>query len=354
MNFSYAKYGKEFNRRFLSLPAALYPHDKLMQNFSAEKALLENRHVLSGDFEFIPILVLNGKTPSARGAVTIYPGDDTAYFGFFESVRCPKAARMVFERAERIARSHGCKKISGPVDASFWIRYRLKTNHFEQPPYAGEPYNLPYYEKFFRSAGYSACHEYKSMRFGKITDSVNNRKFAERLENKLAEGYKIISPEAKNFDRTLREIYSLLIKLYSDFPGYKYISEEQFVSIYGSLKFIVDYSMVKMAYKNGRACGFYVSIPNIGNLTAGRPDPLKLMKLLKIKKHCDDYVMLYMGVDNDHHGLGKALVQSIRNELAANGARSVGALIHTGKITGGYYADNSGFDFKYRLYEKIL
>lgn len=354
MSLSYAKKDRSFNEKFLALPRRIYPKDRLMQSYGEEKALLEGRHVLSGYFRFYPILVLSGKAPAARGAVTIYPNDGTAYFGFFESIKSFKAAQMVFDEAERIAKSHGCKKITGPVDASFWIKYRLKTDHFEQPPYSGEPYNLPYYPALFEKAGYKTAYSYKSMRFGAMTESGSEEKYIKRLADKTAEGYRIVSPAPDSFDKALREIYGLLINLYSDFPAYKYITEDEFVKIYSGLKYAIDYPMVKMAYKDGKAVGFYVSVPNFGNLAAGRLTPAKLVKMLKIKNHCKDYVMLYMGVDEGHHGLGKALVQSIRKELTANGANSIGALIRSGKITGEYYSSQAEFEYEYKLYEKII
>lgn len=354
MSLSYAPFNKDFKRKFLALPQILYSADNITQNIGDEKALLENRHILSKYFTFHPILVLSGKAPAARGAVTVYHGDNTAYFGFFESVKSTKAAQMVFDKAEEIAKSQGCTKICGPVDGSFWIKYRLKINRFEQPPYAGEPYNLPYYEKFFVNAGYRISYEYKSMRFEKMSAETDESKYTDRLADKRLEGYEIVSPLAESFDRCLREIYRLLIDLYADFPVYKRITEEEFVGIYSKLRYVIDYKMVKLAYKNGEPVGFYVSVPNTGNLTSGRFTPKKLVDLLKLRKNCGDYVMLYMGVSPEHHGLGKALVQSIKNELSENGAKSVGALIRSGKITGTYYAEYADFEYRYALFEKDI
>ncbi len=354
MSLSYAIADKNFKRKFLALPRILYSANTLTQSIGDEKALLENRHILSKYFTFYPILVLSGKAPAARGAVTVYPGDGTAYFGFFESIKSRAAAQMIFNKAEKIARAHGCTKICGPVDGSFWIKYRLKINRFEHFPYAGEPYNLPYYEKLFINAGYKAVHSYKSMRFGKMSAETDKSKYTDRLADKKSEGYEIISPTAKSFDKCLREIYRLLIDLYADFPAYKRITEEEFAGIYSKLRYVMDYKMVKLAYKDSEPVGFYVSVPNTGNLTAGKFSIIKLIRLLKIRKYCDDYVMLYMGVSPEHHGLGKALVQSIKNELSSSGAKSIGALIRSGKITGTYYAECTDFEFKYTLFEKNL
>lgn len=345
---------KNFERDFLRLPALLYSRDKLMQSCSEEKKLLENRHILSGYFKIHPILVRNGDRPASRGAVTVYPDDKTAYFGFFESIKSSAAAQMIFSRAEKIALSCGCERLVGPVDASFWIKYRLKVNRFDIPPYAGEPYNKSYYEEYFRKAGFVRSELYKSVRFGKMTAEGSEEIFSRRLKDKLAEGYEIRSPKPQEFLKSLREVYRLLIDLYSDFPAYKFITEEEFVSIYGGLKYLLDYSMVKLCYKDGETVGFYISVPNYGNLSAGRLSPDKLVKLLKIRKDPKDYVMLYMGISPKHHGMGKAVTEAVRRELVKNGASSVGALIRSGKINGGYYSSQAKFEYEYALFEKII
>ena len=56
------------------------------------------------------------------------------------------------QRDYEYAKEHKFRKIIGPVDASFWLKYRLKINKFERP-YTGEPYNKDYYY-------YSYCHSW--------------------------------------------------------------------------------------------------------------------------------------------------------------------------------------------------
>jgi len=62
-------------------------------------------------------------TPAGRVLLTRYAGEPVLYLGFFES-------------ADDAA-------VVGPVDASFWIRYRLKVSGFEHAPYFSEPLNPP-------------------------------------------------------------------------------------------------------------------------------------------------------------------------------------------------------------------
>ena len=69
-----------------------------------------------------------------------------------------------------------------------------------------------------------------------------------------------------------------------------------------------------MAYFKKEPVGFYISIPNYGNLVY-HLNVRNISKILKLRKKPKSYVMLYMGVDQKHIGLGKALIYSIVEEL---------------------------------------
>ncbi|MBQ5455178.1 MAG: hypothetical protein IIT63_05065, partial [Prevotella sp.] len=45
----------------------------------------------------------------------------------------------------------------------------------------------------------------------------------------------------------------------------------------------------------------------------------------------------YMGVAPEHAGLGNALSELLKHELQRRNASSISALIHDGKVTGGFY-----------------
>ena len=63
---------------------------------------------------------------SGDGLFISYPADDSA------------AAKLLFDTAAHVAEENSAEEMIGPVDCSFWLRYRLKTNRFGSP-YTGEP-----------------------------------------------------------------------------------------------------------------------------------------------------------------------------------------------------------------------
>lgn len=347
---------EEAIRQFLDLPKRLYRPQELMQNEAEERAVLLGTHPLSQYFTVEKFLVMDRvkRRAAARAVLTLYPDDSRAYIGYFECEREPAGiAGRLFRAVEEWARTNGYTKLTGPVNASFWLGYRLKVDHFGEP-YSGEPYNLPYYQALFQKAGFRVRDTYKSNRFQRIDRGFDDPKFAARLEEKERAGYEIRSPQYREFDRALRECYHLIIRLYRDFPVFKWIDEADFTANYSYLKYVIDLRMVKLAYYRGELKGFFISIPNYGSLFCGRMTIGKLVRILRRRFLTKDYVMLYMGVDEAHRGLGKALAEAVMRELQRKGARSIGALIHGEKVNGHYFSRLIEFEYHYVLMEKEL
>lgn len=346
---------EKYIRKFLALPGKLYTAQNIMQDKKTEREILMGNHMLSHYFAVEGIIILDNKNnPVARCLLTYYHDDpQTVYLGYYEAYDNEEASKMLFETAKKQAMKRQAKKIVGPLDASFWIRYRLKVNKFETP-YTGEPYNREYYEKQFKQAGFKETDVYYSHCFGVMDESYSNPNHVKRLQEKMKAGYEIISPNQETFLQSLKEIYRLISELYCNFATYKPISEEEFVTLFSPLQRVIDYSMVKLVKKDGETVAFYVSFPNYTNLISGNITLYKLLKILKQKKNPTEYVMPYMGVDRKHLGLGRALTECIKTQLAHNKATSIAALIHEGKMSEGYYRELVEDRYKYILMEVLL
>lgn len=338
---------------FLSLADKLYPKNN-MQNKEELKSLLKEEHILSKYFSLAKFNIYEEDTIVGRFILTSYEKDSTLYLGFFECVEDEKVASFLFTQAYEYAKENGYQKIVGPVDASFWIKYRMKINLFENAPYTGEPYNLPYYERLFLENDYHRLHHYTSYHYESIDTSFQPEKYEKRYQEFLEKGYEIVSPKMDSWDQTIREIYTLLTDLYQDFPIFKPISEEDFVTYFKSYQKIVDLSMIKVAYFHQKLVGFFISVPNYQNLVYHTNRLTNLFKILRIRRQPKEYVMLYMGVDQDHQGLGKALVEAIVRELGKKKVPSIGALMKDGKITQSYVLEKVKETYEYILLERNI
>ena len=349
MNYIQFDCEKKYVQDFINLSKKLYKMNNT-EDSNELKCILEGRHPLCKYFKLYKFLVCEEKRVVGRFAITIYPNDDTAYIGFFECINNKDVAKFIFEIAKKFAKEKKFKKIVGPVNASFWLKYRLKINMFDKIPYTGEPYNKEYYYKMFLDNNYKVIEHYTSNIYESVDYSYENELYSNRYKEFIKNGYKIESLNLNQYDIFLKELYKLLTELYSDFPIYKHLSEADFIDIFLNYKKIMNPEMIKVAYYNNKMVGFYISVPNYNNLIYN-VNLINLIRILKLKKKPKEYIMLYMGVDQKHKGLGKAIVYSIMTELMKSELPSIGALTRDGKITQNYVEELIKDRYEYVLME---
>lgn len=352
MNYVLFNCEKKYVKEFINFSKKLYKKYN-NENSNELKSILLGKHPLCKYFKLYKFLIYEKNKVVGRFAITIYPNDDTAYIGFFECINDNEVAKFIFDTATKFAKENNYKRIVGPVDASFWLKYRLKINMFDKAPYTGEPYNKDYYYNMFLDNNYKVIEHYTSSIYENVDNNYENEFYSNRYNSFIEKEYKIESPNMDEFERILKELYSLLTKLYSDFPIYKHLSEEDFINIFKKYKKIMNPEMIKLAYYNNKMVGFYISIPNYNNLVYN-VNIINLIKILKIKKKPKEYVMLYMGVDQEHRGLGKAIVYSIITELMKSKLPSIGALARDGKVTQNYVEELIKDRYEYVLMEQEI
>ena len=322
-------------RDFLAVPGALgEPHVGGRDGDARE--LLAGTHPLSRQCSVRAFVSYRDGRPAGRVLLTRYEGQPELYLGFFECVDDEQVSAGLFEAAERVAADVGASAIVGPVDASFWVRYRLKASGFENAPYFSEPLNPPYYLRLFEAAGYSVSDTYVSHLFPGAPPGYDFSVFEKHLDELRARGVSIRSPHWWEWGRTLREIHGLLHELYSDFPVFAPIDYADFRAIFRGFRLLTDLSMVSIAHHEGRAVGFMVAMPDypasIGTGSAAR----RLMTVARTRRHPGRYVLLYLGARPEYRGLGAAMTGIAAREVNRRRAGAVGTLIHEGKVTAGY------------------
>ena len=342
----------QYIKDFVKLPQMIYSSNDNMEDPDTMKMILEERHPLSKYFKLAKFLVYD-KGIKGRFIITSYEGDNTAYIGFVEFVNDVEVAKFLFDKAYEYCKAEGFTNIQGPVDASFWIKYRLKINKFEDP-YTGEPYNKDYYFDLYKANGFEVIEHYISNAFASVDESYVNEKFENRYKEFISHGYEIRSPGEDEFDSAIEAIYDMVTTLYSDFPIFKDVGKKDFCDLFASYKKIMNMSMTKLAFYEDKPVGFYVSVPDYGNLVYHTSNPVNIVKILNLKKKPRRYVMLYMGVLPEHQGLGKALVYAVMKELMATGLPSIGSLIRDGKINGKYASEKIEDVYEYVLLGKNI
>ena len=338
---------------FLSLPQKLYTEYILTQDMTLERQILSGTHPLSKDFTIKPYIVVNTEDEIfARCVLTFYEDDSTAYIGFFESYDNFTAIESLFGRVIKECKKFSKEKIVGPYDCSFWIKYRFKVDNFDKH-YTGEPYNLPYYKDLWERYGFKVSHKYYSNQMRVPTSEDSMEKAVLRLKQMQDRGYIFRNVSNKTFDSDFRNIYDLLVRLYSSFPGYRYISESDFISMFEKLKYILNYDMVFVAYKDDRLAGFLVCLPNYKDLTYD-VGLLNIAQILRLRQNPKEFIILYMGAGKEHLGLNGAFSELVKRYLENHNCTSISALIKEGNYSGVYYRDLTVDKYNYVLMEYVL
>lgn len=344
---------KKLQKLFLRLPARLYGSD-CPQDAKTEQQLLQGKHPLSACIEVIPFVTMDTRGKAlCRCMLTYYPDDDTAYLGFFEAYHEPEAVRSMFRHVQARAAADGKRKLLGPIDASIYIGYRFKIDRFDKT-YTGEPYNKPYYPALWEACGFSVCDRYVSNQLRRVEAEDIDPRLSRLCDRFVARGYRFVKPSRQSFDGCLADIYESMMRLYSGFTGYKPLTREQFFAMFSYLKYVLNFDMVKLVYKENKLRAFGICLPNYGALTHGRITPVKLLKMLKIRAKPEEYIILYVGAEPGSSGLGGALVHEIRNSLHQNQCTSIGALIKEGNVTGEVYDMLYTDQFRYVLFSKDI
>ena len=341
-------------RDFLSLPAQLYSNTEIMQNLEEERQQIAGQHVLSHYYLFQAYAAYQDQQIQARCALIFYPHLDQAYLGYFEAYDNAPVVTALFYRMKKQAKNLGKKALIGPINASFWLGYRMKTSAFQDNIFSGEPHNPSYYPRLWEEAGFHVSERYLSNFYSKVEATHQQVKMEKRYREFLNKGYRIFSPKRKEWNHYAPQVFQLLSQLYKDFPSYQAISSHEFASIYSSLRTALDFSMVKLAYHQEELVGFLICLPDYGNRIYKKMTWLDIFYFFKERYRAKRYILLYLGAAPGHLGLGSALTFPIYQAVQRRKALTIGALIHQGKVTQGYAPELQEKHRSYVLYRLDL
>lgn len=321
---------------FINLYHRLYSKKEFMQKDLELRQLLCNSHIFSKYFTLRKFLVYKENIVVSRIVVTFYENDNNAYFGFFESENDAEAVKVLFDEVGKAVKQEKKENIIGPVNASFWIGYRLKVNNFNELPYLGEPYNKEYYYDLLKQVEFWDYEKYYTNFYNKPSKKYSNVKTNKRYEYFKKNNYELRTLEDfENKDDVNSILYDMFIDLYKNFPIFKWISKEDYISYLGNNYKICDYKMQKLFYYNGEPVAFCVTFPNYSNLFLQNTKLAKL-QILKRKLKSKQYIITYMGVIKQHAGLGLAMVDQVIEDIKVKNAYPIGALMKSGKATAKY------------------
>lgn len=155
-------------REFINLPWRLYAGDPhwVPPIIQTQMELVGFRkHAFHDNAEVTNFLVSQNDRVCGRISVIVNHGHNQRYqekrgfFGFFECVDDPEAARGLFAAACRELKSKGMTDVRGPTNPSLNYELALLVDGFDSAPTFMMTYNPKYYENLITGFGFEKCQD---------------------------------------------------------------------------------------------------------------------------------------------------------------------------------------------------
>lgn len=210
--------------------------------------------------------------------------EQTAFFGFFESVEDPQVANALLDEVSKWAKTWGMNCLRGPVNLNTYNEIGVLVDGFQDTPAVMMNYNPPYYSNLLENFGMTK----KKDVYAYILDGRGSR-FSEKLlshAERLKTRHKIRFREV-DFSRFKEEV-ELIMEIYNDAWqnnwGFVPLEEDEIWHLAKELKPITDPRLVFIAEVNGEPAGFSLTVPDVNQVLYGIHDgklfPTGLAKLL--------------------------------------------------------------------------
>lgn len=326
--------GKDALRRFFDVAERLYKGDPnwvppLRSDLSK---------VLSPDNPFFRhaemqlFLARRGETDVGRLAAILdrehnaFQGEQTAFFGFFESENDPVVASALFEAAALWARERKMRVLRGPANPSFNDEAGTLVEGFDSPPVFMMPYNPPSYPPLIEAAGFRKVKDLLAQWFTISPEPLDRlRRLSERVRRKEKE-IVFRSVTKRGLFRDLPKIREVYNAAWEKNWGFVPMTAEEMEFMAKRLKSLLDEDFVWLAEArredgSSEPIAFLMTLPNYNQAiapTKGRLLPLGWLKFLIAARKIHTLRIITLGIKKEFRLRGLHLVmfeEGLRNAL---------------------------------------
>ena len=220
-------------------------------------------------------------------------------FAWFDVIKDPEVAKMLFQTVEEWGKSEGLEEICGPSRYSNMEKQAMLVEGFDHITSLGAEYNYPYYPEYMDLMGFEKEVDYIQYKV-KVTP-VSER--ISRMADLLGKKYQVRLREIKDKEQLKKDGYAFLEVLnesYHDIFNFIPLTHEEMtwiidenlsVGILDLVSFLEDY--------NGRLVGIAMSIPSLNQAfkkADGKLWPFGALHILYALRHNKSVDLLLTGV----------------------------------------------------------
>ncbi len=235
----------------------------------------------------------------------------TAFFYYFEVINDNQVARSLFEKGFSWAESQGLTHIMGPKGFTVLDGFGMLVKGFEHQPAFGQPYNPDYYPQLVEALGFTKT---KDIYTGWIDRSIE-------FPEKILKAARLVE-KRMGFHAPMLKTKSELKKVINDFKmlyneslaapaGNPPLTDEDMDNMVGQLLWIADPRLIKLIYKDGKAVGWMLAYPDVGNALKrinGRLFPLGWLQIMLEARRTNWINLNGIGILEEYQRLGGTAV----------------------------------------------
>jgi len=305
-------------KTFMDLPNRIYKGDpnyvpglysSIKSTFDRDKYPFFKRS--EADF----FLAYKNKEPAGRIAAIrnnshiYYNGENSGFFGFFESIEDYDVAKALIDRVVKWCRDELLDTVTGPENYTTNDSVGFLTSGFDSPPVFMMPFNKRYYNDFFERYGFHKKLDLVSYLIPSNETPGKLVPVLKRIESRLKSNSISIRPlKMADFEREMRRFREIYNEAYKDNWGFVPLEEDEFMQEARGLKKIADPGLILLAEKDDRLIAFICAIPDINQVLIrirnGRLFPYGLFKLLLYRNKINRLRILILGVLEEFRGQG--------------------------------------------------
>jgi GNAT superfamily N-acetyltransferase len=239
---------------------------------------------------------------------TVRYGERAAFFGYFECLNDPEAARALIDAAASYGAAHGCTVLRGPFNMTAMQEMGILLDGFDAPPAVDETYTAPYYPALLAGAGLRQTFPVTTFRVDDVTATTPGALLGERHRAWLASGrLRIRSANMRQFEEEIETLRELLNDSFYENPYFVPITHDEFWFQIGPYRRLMDPAISVVAELDGVPCGFIIAVPDYNPVLKqmdGTLGPRSLVTFLRERGAVHDASLIIMGTLRQLQGQG--------------------------------------------------
>lgn len=312
------------------------PHWVPPLRMAVETVLDRRKHPFHRHAEVAYLLAERDGTPVGRIAAVVnhryneFHGDRTGFFGLFECMDDPEAARALVEAASAWLRARGMERMVGPMNLSTNDELSspgVLVEGFDTPPVVMMSHNPPYYARLLEGAGLAGEKDLVAYWMPSPEPPARAVAAMERLAGRM--GARIRSVRMKDLKEEVRRVQEVYNAAWSRNWGFVPMTEAEFEHMARELRPVVDPEIVFLAEReDGEPIGFCLCLPDLNRALRHLPDgrllPFGIFRFLWHRRKIDTLRVLTLGLKPgyQHLGLGAAMYVHAFRVAAGRGYRA--------------------------------